>query len=146
MQKIIMLLSLPLMLLGIKAETPKISVKGGTPVMAILTGAAQTPRPGDTDGSGMAILTLNQGLGEISYELTADGIASPVAAHIHMGAAGTNGPVVVEFDAPVGGSSSGVVSVDPELIKAIRKNPENFYVNIHNSEFPSGAIRGQLMK
>ena len=146
MQKIIMMLSLPLLMMGFMAEAPKTAVKSGTPIMAILTGSAEVPRPGDLDGSGMAIITLNQGQGEITYELTADGIATPLAAHIHMGAAGTNGPVVVHLDPPVGGNSSGVVSVDPELIKMIRKNPENFYVNVHNSQFPSGAIRGQLMK
>jgi hypothetical protein len=31
-------------------------------------------------------------------------------------------------------------------MKRIRQNPENFYVNVHNADFPDGAVRGQLSK
>jgi hypothetical protein len=39
-----------------------------------------------------------------------------------------------------------VTGVNPDLIKAIRQNPEAYYVNVHNSDFPTGAVRGQLSK
>lgn len=111
----------------------------GTPLSAVLTSS------GDTDGSGEVMLTLNQGQGTISFELLTENIDPATAAHIHMGAAGTNGPVVVDFNFS-GTIGSGVIEVDPELIKAIRKNPAGFYVNVHNPMYPSGAIRGQLSK
>ena len=104
------------------------------------------PNQGDLDGTGTAHLTLNQGQGEICYELTVSGIAPASAAHIHVGASTTTGPVVVPLEAPTDGSSSACVSVAPELIKAIRQNPENYYVNVHNADFPGGALRGQLSK
>jgi len=44
------------------------------------------------------------------------------------------------------GTSSGCVSVDPDLIKAIRQNPENYYVNVHTTDYPGGALRGQPAK
>ena len=71
------------------------------------------------------------------------------AAHIHVGSAVEAGDVVVGLftDAALSGtdSASGCVSgVSEELIKAIRQNPENYYVNIHSTVFPAGAIRGQL--
>jgi hypothetical protein len=124
---------------------------GGRPFSTELTGEAEVtvagvPNQGDLDGTGTAHLTLNQGQGEICYELTVSGIAPAAAAHIHVGASTTTGPVVVPLEAPTDGSSSACASVDPELIKAIRQNPENYYVNVHNADFPGGALRGQLSK
>jgi hypothetical protein len=118
----------------------------GRPFSTILTGAAEVPGPGDPDGSGTAQITLNQGQGEVCFTLTAEGIAPAAAAHIHVGTADVAGPVVVPLAPPADGSSSGCVSADAELIKAIRQNPENYYVNVHNAEFPAGALRGQLSK
>ena len=124
---------------------------GGRPFSTELTGEAEVtstgvPNQGDLDGEGTAHLTLNQGQGEICYELTVSGIAPAAAAHIHIGASTTTGPVVVPLVAPTSGSSSACASVDPELIKAIRQNPENYYVNVHTSDFMAGALRGQLSK
>jgi hypothetical protein len=44
------------------------------------------------------------------------------------------------------GTSSGCVEADRGLIKDIRKNPAGYYVNVHTTEFPGGAIRDQLSK
>jgi hypothetical protein len=121
---------------------------GGRPLSTVLTGGAEVPGPGDSDGTGTAELTLNQGQGEICYELHVSGITLPAsAAHIHVGDSTVAGPVVVPLAAPdANGDSSGCASVDPELIKAIRQNPSGYYVNVHNSDFPAGAVRGQLSK
>lgn len=55
--------------------------------------------------------------------------------------------VVVALAAPTGGSSSGCVSdVDRDLARAIIVNPDDYYVNVHNAEFPAGAVRGQLAR
>jgi hypothetical protein len=117
----------------------------GTPLSAMLNGANQAPAMGDPDGSGTAMIRLNQGQGTISYELYFENIETAAAAHIHIGVAGSNGPVVVDF--PITGNmSSGEVEVDAELIKAIRQNPSGYYVNVHNAVYPAGAIRGQLSK
>lgn len=118
----------------------------GVRLSASLNGASEVPGPGDPDGFGHVELTLNQGQGTISYELSVENIAPATAAHIHVAAAGVAGPVVVPLAAPTAGSSTGVAQVDPELIKAIRKNPENYYVNVHNAVYPAGAVRGQLSK
>jgi CHRD domain len=117
---------------------------GGAPQSATLSGAAEVPGPGDPDGSGSASLQLNPGQGEICYELTVANIAPATAAHIHVAAAGVAGPVVVPLAPPTSGSSSACAAVDRDLVLAILKNPAGYYVNVHNAEFPAGAVRGQL--
>ena len=121
-------------------------VAGGRPLSTTLTGAAEVPGPGDPDGTGTASLTLNHGQGEICFELTVTGIAPATAAHIHFAPVGVAGPVVVPLTPPTSGSSSGCVSADRDLVKAIIQNPENYYVNVHNAQYPAGALRGQLSK
>jgi hypothetical protein len=121
--------------------------QGGRPLSASLTGAAEVPGPGDTDGTGSVKITLNQGKGQICFDLTVSNIAAATAAHIHAAPAGQAGDVVVTLaPPPAGGSSKNCVSADQDLIKKIRQNPENYYVNVHNAEFADGAIRGQLSK
>lgn len=120
--------------------------QGGRPFTTALTGAAEAPGPGDPDGSGTASITLNQGQGEVCFVLMVEDIALPaLAAHIHIAPPGVPGPIVVPLAPPdATGESSGCVSADPELIKAIRQNPGGYYVNVHTSEHPPGAVRGQL--
>lgn len=120
---------------------------GGRPLAATLLGSNEVlpASTGDPDGSGSSHLTLNQGQGEICFHITTQNISAITGAHIHRGAAGTNGPVVVNFN-PVVNGLSGCVSADAGLIKTIRQNPEGYYVNVHTTEFAGGAIRGQLSK
>lgn len=118
--------------------------EGGYSLSTVLTGAAEVPGPGDPDGSGTADLRLNPGQEEICFELTATGIDPATAAHIHIGAAGTSGRPVVTLTPPTDGTSSGCVFAPRELILQIIHNPENYYVNVHNAQFPAGALRGQL--
>lgn len=117
---------------------------GGRPLASTLSGAEEVPGPGDADGSGSASITVNPGLGQVCFTLTVSDIAPAVAAHIHEAPAGVAGPVVVGLDAPSDGSSSGCKSVSRELAKDIIKNPSDYYVNVHNADFPGGAVRGQL--
>jgi hypothetical protein len=121
---------------------------GGRPLSTTLTGAAERPGPGDPDGSGWAFLALNQGLRRICYEIQVADILLPArAAHIHVGGADVAGPIVVHLNAPnAEGYSSGCASVDRDLIRAIRQNPDDYYVNVHTTDFPAGAVRGQLSK
>ncbi len=88
----------------------------------------------------------------LCYVLTVDKIRTPVAAHIHEGAAGTNGPVVANLAAPADGNAADCLTegeegtfVGDQTVADILANPQDYYVNVHNEKFPSGAIRGQLM-
>ena len=150
--KKIAILSMIMVMLAILVLPGSVSA-GGRPLSATLTGEAEVtaggvPNQGDLDGIGTAHITLNQGQGEVCYELHVSGILLPAAAaHIHVGPATTTGPIVVGLSAPdASGHASGCVSADPDLIKAIRQNPGAYYVNVHNADFPAGALRGQLSK
>jgi CHRD domain len=124
--------------------------QGGRPLHATLTGANEAPGPGDPDGTGTALITLNQGQGTVCFELSVQNITLPAsAAHIHVGPPGVPGPIVIPLTAPgADGTSSGCVeNVDRDLIKAIRQNPDAYYVNVHTLPgFGAGAVRGQLSK
>ena len=116
------------------------ALAGGKPFTVNLTGATEVPGPGDPDGSGVARVTLNQGRGQVCVTFRAvTGIAGIAAAHIHEAPAGEAGPVVVPLD-----PDGGCTTASKALVKEIRKDPEQYYVNVHNAEFPAGALRGQL--
>ena len=109
---------------------------------------------GDRDGRGKAELTFDTDQGTICYEIEVEGIAQPVepapglgSGHIHFLATGGIA-VDLETDFQPDKSddfkASGCVEVDSALLQAIIENPDQFYVNIHNVEFPGGALSGLL--
>jgi CHRD domain len=120
------------------------ALAGGRPISVDLTGAAEAPGPGDPDGSGSVSLTFNAGTGMVCYDYTVTGVVPLTAAHIHVAPAGSPGPVVIATPptSPTGGS--GCVTADRDLIVAILRNPSGYYFNVHNAEYPAGALRGQL--
>lgn len=79
-----------------------------------------------------------------------------MAAHIHKGAAGENGPVVVNLARPFDGDAAdcltegeilpnGVAAFPTgETVGEILADPSGYYVNVHNPDHPGGALRGQL--
>lgn len=109
-----------------------------------MTGAG-VPYQGDMDGTGSAVISLYEDQNLVCYELAFLGIATPTAAHIHDGDAYINGPVVVNFTQDGGGIlNEGCAEDTNTVIADILTTPDDFYVNIHNADFPGGAIRGQL--
>lgn len=119
---------------------------GGRPLSAALSGDNEVPGPGDPDGSGDARVTVNPGIGQICYTLQVSGIAPATMAHIHEGEEGVSGPVRVGLTPPTSGTSSGCVTVERTLALEILRDPADYYVNVHNAQYPGGAVRGQLGK
>jgi hypothetical protein len=107
-------------------------------------GGAGSP---DTDGAGHATFKIDPAKNEVCYTLMVEKIGAATAAHVHKGAAGASGPPVVPMTKPdAAGKSSGCATADAAVVKDILANPAGYYVNVHNAEFPGGAIRGQLAK
>jgi CHRD domain len=119
--------------------------KGGVLLTANLLGTNEVP-PADLDGTGTAMIRLQAGEGRLCFKLTAANILLPaIAAHVHVGAAGVNGPIVVPLTPPdATGMSEGCVNVSRTLVGQILANPAGYYANVHTTDFPGGAIRGQL--
>ena len=118
---------------------------------ADLTGDTQVPGPGDDDGEGEADVTVDVSNNEVCVQYSGiSGIENVTAAHIHRGAEGESGPIVVTLDTPTAGTDDDEPTcnkdADRDVITAIAGNPSGFYVNVHTEEFPAGAIRGQLEK
>jgi hypothetical protein len=111
-------------------------------LVATLNGASE-PDGGDPDGAGTFSVEIDAGAGDFCYTVTSTGIAAPTMAHIHSGGVGVNGAPVITID-PKG--TDMCIAVEPDVLKPIVATPDAFYVNIHNAEFPGGAIRGQLAK
>jgi hypothetical protein len=134
------------LILVLVLTTAAVPAHAGKSFSMALTGAAEVPGPGDPDGSGMAWVTLNAGQETVCWQISVEGILLPATgAHIHRGGVDDFGPVVVALSPPnASGESSGCTTAARELIVEILSNPEMFYVNVHSTEYPAGAVRGQL--
>jgi hypothetical protein len=128
------------------AQTPDVSDSANPPITVLsaeLTGEQEVPGPGDPDGSGEATVIVIPP-DTICYVVTARGIEPATAAHIHEAPPGEAGPVVLPLEPPTYGVSGGCSQADPALVSDLQENPGDYYVNVHNEEYPQGAIRGQL--
>ncbi|HEX2059729.1 MAG TPA: CHRD domain-containing protein [Thermoanaerobaculia bacterium] len=112
--------------------------------VATLNGANEAPGPGDPDGAGFATITF---VGTtVNYSIVVTNITlPPIGQHIHIGGPGVPGPIVVNLPGTwVGNTLNGSTTSDPATIAAIVANPGGYYVNVHTTDFPGGAVRGQL--
>jgi hypothetical protein len=129
--------------------TDEAGAMGVTCLFAELEGANEVPGPGDEDGYGVAFVSIDASSDTVCYDVAVANITLPAAAqHIHVNAEGQAGPVVVPFPTAPDeqGMASGCTTADTEgLLETIVSNPEGYYVNVHTSDFPDGAVRGQLM-
>ena len=142
-----------------------------TTFRATLTGSEEVPAR-TTQAHGIAVFTLNKDGTDIKYRLIVHNIENAIAAHIHMGATGTNGPVVALLfgpAAPGGGKKNGLLASGTikasdlsgtlvgktigDLVAEMRAG--STYVNVHTNDgvgetnrgagdFPDGEIRGQI--
>lgn len=113
---------------------------------AYLVGGNETPNVASGAGVGFVVLTIDQGAGTITFTAYVQNISTVTASHIHRGAAGVTGPVIVPFNMPfTSGVSSGTLNgIAAGTLAEIVGNPPGYYFNVHTTDFPGGSIRGQL--
>ena len=131
---------------------------GGQKFSTALTAQAERPHLGDVNASGFANIIINPGQQRICWEITTAGVDAGytiIGAHIHRAPPTSAGPIVVHVAATANATNANCTTASRALIDEIRKNPANFYVNVHWMDttapitlpsFAAGAIRGQLAK
>ena len=131
---------------GPRALAASLLLSGALVGTALAQTRLSTPLSGPGNGNGGAGLTLDPDAGTVCYDLAYNpGIGGmATAAHMHRGAAGTDGPIVVAFESVyMSGASGCTQGVDAGLIREIIANPAGFYVDVH-TDSPNSALRGQL--
>ena len=127
-------------------------LNGGNEPVVVVTGSV-----------GTAVVTWNTVTKTGTYRV--DVYNMPVgttASHIHAGAVGAGGPVIINFTVPAGGISndyglSGTFGCSDVTVRAPQgiNSCEDFeqalllnntYVNVHSTVNPGGEIRGQLIR
>ena len=117
----------------------------GTIREAELTGAEVEPSPGDPDGTGMARMIFYPQKNKICYRVTVSGIQTATKAHLHMGDTGEEGGMVkLNLLPPRNSARECVRGLGERFIRKIARNSSGYYVDVHNNDFPNGAVRGQL--
>ena len=113
---------------------------GGKTVNVALSGAEEVP-PVSVPGSGRGSFTIAED-GSVKGSVTTTGVAGTMA-HIHRGAKGQNGPVIIPlqksgdtYSAPAGAKLSEAQMQDFRA--------GNLYVNVHSDRYKGGEVRGQL--
>ena len=128
---------------GEKTEGTAVSLK------APLSGAEEIPGPGVKDGVGAAV--VDTAGTKVCSDLKATMGEKPSKAHIHQGAKGASGAVVVDL-VPVFSpgesafTSKTCVETTADTVSKLIADPGGYYVNIHSDSYPNGAMRGQLAK
>ena len=113
---------------------------GSGAVKVSLTGAEEVP-PAKSDGKGTGSFRVAED-GTISGSVTTDGLKGTMA-HIHQGAKGQNGPVIVPLTK--NGDTYSVPEgrkLTPAQLEALKQG--NLYVNVHSDRYKGGEVRAQL--
>ena len=144
------------------ASTPETKPSSSEKFQAKLDSASEVPSPSLSGTSPSGTATFTPQGDTLIYKVTVIGLSSPyVAAHIHTGAPGVAGAVIVPLALAAGpgeGSASGEGTIDAASIKG--KNADgsamsmadllaamrggNTYVNVHTANNKAGEARGQI--
>src|SRR5215212_11978021 len=120
----------------------------GAKLSAVLTPNHEVP-PTTSNGFGSSIVDVDTAENQVTVTVNVANLGAPITgAHIHKSAFGTNGNIVLNFISGganfEGGKLTGTYGVPPDLAADLIANPSAYYVNVHTTQFPGGAIRGQL--
>ena len=103
----------------------------------------------DVTRDSAGVITAAEAIFYVNYSFP--GSVEIIGLHVHQAKKGVNGPVLINSgvtpftDADGAGNVTTIVaSVDPAVVQAILKTPRDYYVNLHTTANPGGAMREQL--
>ena len=110
---------------------------------AKLDSRQETPRPkGEPVRAGGSFTATVVGT-KLTWKLTYSHLSGAgTAAHIHAGARGKAGPVIVALCGPCTATSAGTAKISAAVAKTLEDG--GAYVNVHTAKNPNGEIRGQI--
>jgi Cu/Zn superoxide dismutase len=116
-------------------------------VKTALRAAQERPKPkgklAKAKGTFTATVSRSGSTGVITWRLTFSKLSGrAMAAHIHSGARGKAGPVIVPLCAPCRSGAHGRATVNASVLNALESG--RTYVDVHTTKNPAGEIRGQL--
>ncbi len=128
------------------ALSSALAVMAGYSSMALgenvtLSGGSEVP-PVTTTAAGTGTITIDADR-SVKGSVTVKDLTA-TASHIHEGAAGTNGPVIVPFTKT--GDNTFAAAADAKLTEAqyAAYKAGNLYVNVHSAKNAGGEVRAQL--
>jgi hypothetical protein len=127
--------------LGIVVASAPMSQPMMSAQQIVLSGSNEVP-PVTTSASGTGTVTINPDH-TVSANITVKGMTA-TASHIHEGAAGANGPVIVPFTKTGDNTFAAPAGAKLTDSQYASYKAGNLYVNAHSAEHPAGEIRAQL--
>jgi hypothetical protein len=129
-------------------------------MVAKLTGGEEAPTAVNSGAFGTATVTVDAGSGEITYTIRVWNLPTGVvAAHFHVGAEKTAGPVIIDIPVPSLSSNDFTITGTTNVANFVARPDhgirsandalqavlgENTYINVHSQANPGGEIRGQV--
>jgi hypothetical protein len=115
---------------------------------AVMTGSQEVPAT-TSPGYGNFTMTLDAAHANATVTITVANLGANITGyHVHNAPAGSNGSIVFNIQGLGGtftnGKLTGTFPITPSIATDMLANPQNYYANVHTSQFPGGAIRGQL--
>ena len=114
---------------------------------ATLSGQEVVTSAGDRDGYAQAEVSIANTLDQICYDINnTRNLAEITSVSINRGLRGQTGPAVLTFTRANEGGFKNCVKRSEWLEDSLEWKPGNYYIQISTTEFPQGAIRGQLTR
>ena len=90
-------------------------------------------------------MLLDPATGQLTIQARLHQLAGATVLHLHQGRAGMTGPIIATLALMGEAHARGSVMLTPAQVEELLTSLRTFYLDIHTTAFPNGAVRGQLL-